>query len=152
MRRASATDLRYPSTRMTPGIPSEKAKAEPESVAAQSTPSPHAARGGPSKAATAGTRPATTKNDAPVSFVTATHEALFQPEEPRCDVCEAIVPSGAGDADDEGDGDAIEGGHGLYLWLRSGEVTFEEPPLCAACAAAITMSALQRWDLEEEEG
>lgn len=49
----------------------------------------------------------------------------------------------------------IEGepaGHGLLLFVRGDEVQYEEPPLCARCAHAISMTALARWELEEEEG
>jgi hypothetical protein len=76
------------------------------------------------------------------TFVTASHEVLFAPEAPSCDACGAVLDA---DADDEG-------GHGLYIWTRDGEVVYEEPPLCASCAAAITITALQRWEMEEEEG
>jgi hypothetical protein len=61
-----------------------------------------------------------------------------------CDVCDVQLP-------DTGDDDDV-GGHGLYVWVRHGQVVYEEPPLCAACASAITLSALRRWDMEEEEG
>ena len=49
----------------------------------------------------------------------------------------------------------IEGepaGHGLMMFLRGDEVLFEEPPLCARCSLAISMTALYRWEIEEEEG
>ena len=91
--------------------------------------------------------PAAALQAAPQPFVTASHELLFRPEEPTCDACDG--PLDSSDSDEDGDS---PGGHGLYLWLRHGEVVFEEPPLCGACAAAITISALLRWEIEEEEG
>jgi hypothetical protein len=83
----------------------------------------------------------------PASFVTACQDALFAPEEPHCDACGLVLD--AADADDEGE---LDGGHGLYVWARNGETFYEEPPLCAACATAITITALQRWEIEEEDG
>jgi hypothetical protein len=82
--------------------------------------------------------------------VSASHELLFVPETPRCDACDGPLAITADEG--EGEGDVITGGHGLYVWSRHGELVFEEPPLCGACAAAITISALQRWEIEEEEG
>lgn len=52
-------------------------------------------------------------------------------------------------------GEAIQGeapGHGLLLWVRGDEVLREEPPLCSRCAHAVSMAALSRWEIEEEEG
>ena len=57
----------------------------------------------------------------------------------RCDACDALI---------EGE----PGGHGLYFWTRGEELRLEEPPLCEACAAAVTVTANRRWDIEEEEG
>jgi len=37
------------------------------------------------------------------------------------------------------------------MWTRGDEVRFEEPPLCEACAQNVTLDALTRWDVEEEE-
>jgi hypothetical protein len=42
-------------------------------------------------------------------------------------------------------------GSGLFMWTRGEEVRFEEPPLCQECAQNVTLDALTRWDLEEEE-
>lgn len=50
---------------------------------------------------------------------------------------------------------SIEGepaGHGLLVFPRGDGVEYEEPPLCARCALAISMTALDRWEIEEEEG
>jgi len=43
------------------------------------------------------------------------------------------------------------GGAGLLIWTRGTEVRYEEPPLCEACASEITIGALLKWDVEEEE-
>lgn len=88
------------------------------------------------------------RRDAPPStpFVTATHAALFDPDPPRCDACSVLL-----DGPETDDGYAVRGA-GLYVWARGGDVRYEEPPLCERCAAAIGMSALARWEIEEEEG
>ena len=76
-----------------------------------------------------------------------------QDDEPhRCDVC--------ADTLDAADGQAVDGdyqgfdvqGRGLLVWSRGEERRYQEPPLCASCATAIGVSALQRWEIEEEEG
>ena len=67
-------------------------------------------------------------------------------EAPRCDVCGDPV------LEDDGASPWSVPGHGLYLWLRGDRIVYEEPPLCAACGTAIGMSALARWEIEEEEG
>jgi hypothetical protein len=127
--RASPGYLRYPRPRMTPATPSDDLAREPA----------------PSDSA-----PAVVASDAvacPTPFVTACQDVLFAPEEPRCDACGSAVH------DDDAEGaDDTDGGHGLYVWARGGEIVYEEPPLCASCAAAITITALQRWEIEEEEG
>ena len=80
----------------------------------------------------------------------ASHEDLFlERSESRCDACgESLPPT------DEGEGAHRYGlpGRALYLWARGDEVRFEGAPLCAACASAIGMTALARWEIEEEEG
>lgn len=43
------------------------------------------------------------------------------------------------------------GGAGLLIWTRGDEVRYEEPPLCEECASKITIGALLKWDVEEEE-
>jgi hypothetical protein len=80
-------------------------------------------------------------------FVSATHEALFATEPTRCDACGALL----GESADEDEGYAVSGS-GLYVSTRGSEVRYEEPPLCPSCAAAVGMSALARWEIEEEEG
>jgi hypothetical protein len=42
-------------------------------------------------------------------------------------------------------------GSGLFLWSRGDELRIEEPPLCEECATRVTIGALMKWDLEEEE-
>lgn len=52
-------------------------------------------------------------------------------------------------------GQTFEGspaGSGLFLWSRGDELRVEEPPLCEECASQITIGALMKWELEEEEG
>lgn len=84
--------------------------------------------------------------------VVASHEALFAPDRERCDACGAPLPArgdGADADDDEGFGVR---GQGVYLWTRGSESRVEKAPLCAECASAIGMTALARWEIEEEEG
>lgn len=70
-----------------------------------------------------------------------------QTESVWCDACGQPV---AGDADEDvGYGMP---GSGVYLWKRGDRVCLEKVPLCATCASAIGMSALARWEIEEEEG
>jgi hypothetical protein len=84
------------------------------------------------------------------SFVTASHEVLFEDvEATRCDVCAALIVADAEDASSPG---YDVRGSGLLVWSRGEERRYQEPPLCAGCAAAIGVSALQRWEIEEEEG
>lgn len=81
------------------------------------------------------------------AFAVLGHEALFEesPEPMACDVCGAEV------GEDSGEGPAVPG-QGLYLWSRGEEMRREEVPLCDACAAALGVTALARWEIEEEEG
>ena len=90
-------------------------------------------------------------SELPKGFVTAGHAVLFQDEAAhRCDVCSALVnEDDASDSDDTG---YDVRGSGLLVWSRGEERRYQEPPLCAACAAAIGVSALQRWETEEDEG
>ena len=89
---------------------------------------------------------AAAEGDTTASCVTATHEVLFEVCEPtRCDACGGSLP----DEPDDGRGLA---GRGTYMWLRGDTVEVESVPLCASCAAAIGITALSRWEIEEEEG
>ncbi len=57
----------------------------------------------------------------------------------RCDACDAEI---------EGE----PPGSGLYLWTRGDDdLRLEEPPLCESCVTAIGMTALRKWDEEDEE-
>ncbi len=80
--------------------------------------------------------------DSPARSPHADAEAM----EAICDVCGKKVE----DLGDE-DGEQLSGS-GLYIWLRGDKVVYEEPPLCASCGTAISMTALGRWEIEEEEG
>jgi hypothetical protein len=80
----------------------------------------------------------------------ASHHALFAEEAPSlCDACGGPL----GDAESTGDeSDYGLEGRGVYLWARGDETRLETVPLCAACASAIGVTALARWEIEEEEG
>jgi hypothetical protein len=94
----------------------------------------------------------------PPGFVTAGHAVLFEEvDSDRCDVCgsadagdRAGAPGAPGSTDSD-DGYDVRGS-GLLVWSRGEERRYQEPPLCAACAAAIGVSALHRWETEEDEG
>jgi hypothetical protein len=79
------------------------------------------------------------------SCVSASHAVLFESEEDRCSVCAEILV-----AEDE-DG-PLTRGRGLLLWTRGEERRYEEPQLCPRCASAIGVTALHRWEIEEDEG
>jgi hypothetical protein len=88
-------------------------------------------------------------------FVTAGHAVLFEDAEAnRCDVCASALPDDADDVhSSDGDDRSYDvTGRGLLVWSRGEERRYQEPPLCASCAAAIGVSALQRWETEEDEG
>jgi hypothetical protein len=82
-----------------------------------------------------------------VAYVALGHEALFENDDAanRCDVCGEIVE------EDSGEGPAVPG-RALYVWTSGEEIRRDEPPLCPSCAAALGLSALGRWEIEEEEG
>jgi hypothetical protein len=80
-------------------------------------------------------------------FVVASHEALFV--DASLDACDAC--GGPLDHDDAAEGYEVPG-RGMYLWSRGDETRVESVPLCASCASAIGMTALARWEIEEEEG
>ena len=90
----------------------------------------------------------------------ASHGVLFEPAAPdACDACggalrpalddDGTSPASPGRGRDLGDGKA---GTGAYVWVRGDRVEVEVVPLCESCASAIGMSALARWEIEEEEG
>ena len=61
-----------------------------------------------------------------------------RPRSYRCDSCGRIF-SGE------------PGGAGLFIWTRGEELRYEEPPLCESCAYEVSIGAIMRWSLEEEE-
>jgi hypothetical protein len=105
-------------------------------------------------------------SELPKGFVSASHTVLFQSGEDRCSVCsDELGP------EDEGGEEAVGlrpnhpdwmsdiarlsssvRGRGLLVWARGEERRYEEPHLCPSCASAIGVSALQRWEIEEDEG
>lgn len=84
-------------------------------------------------------------SEQPKHFITASHSILFEDDDERCSVCTEPL-----DGEDD-DGPAIRG-RGLLVWARGSERRYEEPHLCPGCASAIGVSALQRWEIEEDEG
>jgi hypothetical protein len=83
----------------------------------------------------------------PKGFVTASHSILFaEPATEQCDVCHEKLPR-----DDDDAGHEVSG-RGLLVWARGDERRYQEPPLCPSCASAIGLTALQRWEIEEDEG
>jgi len=107
-------------------------------------------------------------SELPKGFVTAGHAVLFQDTEAhRCDVCGASIDDRRDDTththdtrdtrDASGTHDTDDSsfavlGRGLLVWSRGEERRYQEPPLCATCAVAIGVTALQRYEIEEEEG
>lgn len=82
-------------------------------------------------------------------FVTASHAVLFEDESAnRCEVCSIELDP---ESEDGEEGYALRG-QGLLVWTRGDERRTLSPPLCPSCAAAIGVSALHRWEIEEEEG
>jgi hypothetical protein len=81
------------------------------------------------------------------AFSSASHEALFESmASSRCDACGEPL-----DEESAEEGYGVRGA-GVYMWKRGDDVHFEPAPLCSFCAAAIGMTALARWEIEEEEG
>lgn len=84
-------------------------------------------------------------SDLPDGFISATHALLFESTDDRCSVCSDPLEA------DEEEGTRVRG-CGLLVWARGEERRYEEPQLCPGCASAIGVSALQRWEIEEDEG
>lgn len=80
-----------------------------------------------------------------VTCHSATHAALYEQGDDRCSVCDEAI-------DTASDDETAVRGRGLFVWVRGDERRYEEPHLCPTCAAAIGLSALQRWEIEEDEG
>lgn len=92
------------------------------------------------------------------AFYTADHKVLFEDVEPcACDVCggevmnESVSQASESERGGEDAGFGIPG-RGLLVWFRGDERRFQEPPLCSSCAVAVGMTALSRWETEEDEG
>jgi hypothetical protein len=87
-------------------------------------------------------------------FAASTRDLFRQSEIVRCDVC-SIPLAPLHDADDaqvaQVDRYAIRGS-GMYVWYRGSERRVEERSLCPQCGTAVGLKALQRWEIEEEEG
>lgn len=99
----------------------------------------------------------------------ASHHALYERvDRARCDVCDRLLLDVgifdepiAGEAGQRADGAPLDddaaprAGAGLYLWTRGAgsdaELRFEDAPLCARCGPAIAITAMRRWQLEDEE-
>jgi hypothetical protein len=94
--------------------------------------------------------PGTADDAQDAGYVVVSHESLFESSSPveRCDACGSVLAPQM----DEDDGGYSVRGVGVYHWVRGEEARFEKVPLCPSCAAAIGMTALARWEIEEEEG
>ncbi|MGO9835129.1 MAG: hypothetical protein ACLP1X_13020 [Polyangiaceae bacterium] len=76
------------------------------------------------------------------------HEDLFvERTAARCDACGGALTA---DIAEPGRSYGLPG-QGIYMWARGDDVRFESAPLCPSCASAIGMTALARWEIEEEE-
>lgn len=73
---------------------------------------------------------------------------LFEPEETACDACGDVLDTLSESEEDT----HAPRGEGALLWFRDGVLREEKRPLCPSCAAAIGMTALSRWAIEEDEG
>ncbi len=74
-------------------------------------------------------------------LVAATDDAAAQSAAERSFHCDSCGRTFSGEP----------GGAGLFVWTRGDEVRYEEPPLCDRCAYEISIGALLRWSIEEEE-
>jgi hypothetical protein len=75
--------------------------------------------------------------------ISATHEALYDEEGSRCEICGCEL------ADDDDDGDGP--GKGALVWVRGDERREQETLLCATCATTVGVTALRAWEAEEDE-
>jgi hypothetical protein len=93
--------------------------------------------------------PAAARDADDAGYVVVSHESLFESSSAveRCDACGSVLAP-----QEEDDGGYGVRGLGVYHWVRGDEARFEKAPLCPSCAAAIGMTALARWEIEEEEG
>jgi hypothetical protein len=82
-----------------------------------------------------------------VPLVSESHHVLFrQAAHPACDVCGEPLPP----IDEEPD--FALAGEGMLVWYRGEERRAEKIPLCGGCATAIGVTAMHRWEIEEDEG
>ncbi len=83
----------------------------------------------------------------PATFFVATQDILFEKDGAEvCDACGLTIER------DGEDPDLPVMGAGAFVRSRGDRIEVEQVPLCAACAAAIGLTALARWEIEEEEG
>jgi hypothetical protein len=87
--------------------------------------------------------------EADASYEVVSHDVLFAAPSAKgvevCHACDGVL--------EEDDHDAYGvSGAGLLFFSRGEERRTEEPRLCASCGAAIGMTMLTRWAIEEEEG
>lgn len=88
--------------------------------------------------------PDATAPEASPEVISATHEALYDDEATRCEICGCEL---AADDDDELGG----AGKGALVWVRGDERREQEAPLCATCATTVGVTALRAWEAEEDE-
>jgi hypothetical protein len=88
-------------------------------------------------------------SELPKGFVSASHTVLFESSDEQCSVCSARL---ARESEEDDDGETLTRGRGLLVWARGDERRYEEPQLCSRCASAIGVTALHRWEIEEDEG
>lgn len=89
----------------------------------------------------------------------ASHHALYERvDRARCDVCDRLLLDvgifdeiATTDPEAPGDDAVPRAGAGLYVWTRGAESRFEDAPLCARCGPAIAITAMRRWQIEDEE-
>jgi len=82
--------------------------------------------------------------------VSASHAVLFEAPKDCCSVCSSALGEDFGESDE--DQPSRVRGRGLLVWARGEERRYEEPELCPRCASAIGVTALHRWEIEEDEG
>jgi hypothetical protein len=82
---------------------------------------------------------------APANFTVFSHDVLFEEPRETCHACNETL-------DDHDDDGFDVTGRGLMVFYRGDERRVEEPGLCPTCGAAIGMTMLTRWAIEEEEG
>jgi hypothetical protein len=81
----------------------------------------------------------------PVPHIAAFYEEVPRPWQPEplastyvCDLCGEQCAG-------------LPAGKGLMLWWRGTEWRVDEPPLCEECAVRVTMGAVVKWALEDED-